>query len=116
MEFTVKRQHVVFMLVALLFCGCFSDSSQSQSAGSGNAQQLGAASSNAANIEPAEDSPANPQEWKPQTDSPEDRLARRVDELATQLASQDFRARMKTMQQLIALGPDAALPLWHSLR
>ena len=113
MEFTVNRQHLVFILIALLLCGCPSDSSQSHSAVSGNALQSEAASSNAANKEPVDDNPANLQGG--QSESPEDRLARRVDELATQLASKDFSINQKAMQQLIRLGPDAAIPLWDVL-
>jgi len=69
MEFTANGQHVVFLLTALLLCGCPNDSSQSQSAGGGNTQQSGAASSGAANKEPAEDDPANVQGRKSQTES-----------------------------------------------
>ncbi|MBC8869732.1 MAG: DUF1559 domain-containing protein [Planctomycetes bacterium] len=115
MKFAPKKQCVVFLLMALLLCGCPSDSSQSQSAGSGKALQSGAASSDAANKEPTKDDPSNPQERQPQTESPEDRLARRVDELATHLASTDFSANQKAMQQLIRLGPDAAISLWERL-
>jgi HEAT repeat protein len=115
MEFTVNMQHVVFLLMALALCGCPSDSSQFPSAGSGNAQQSDAVSSDAADKEPTKDGPANLEGKLSQTESPEDLLARRVDELATQLASRGFREHMKIMQQLTELGPDAALPLWQRL-
>ena len=64
MEFTVNKQYVVFLLIALLLCGCPNGSSQSQPTDSGNVRQSGAASSNTANNEPAKDDPANPG-WVP---------------------------------------------------
>jgi len=115
MEFTVNRQHLAFLLIAMLLCGCPSDSSQSQSAGSGKAQQSDAISSDAVGKEPAEDDPANLDSGQSQTESPEERLAHRVDELATQLASSKLPAAMRIQQQLVRLGPDAALPLWERL-
>ena len=115
MKDTKRRQRVVFLLMALLLCGCPDDKPQSQSTGRGNAQQSGAVSSDAAIKRPAKDDPAGPQGKQSQTESPEDRLARQVDELATQLASSKSPASMRIMQQLIGLGPDAALPLWEVL-
>ncbi|MBC8876836.1 MAG: hypothetical protein H8E44_46000 [Planctomycetes bacterium] len=61
----------VLLPIVLLLCGCLQDSSQSQSACSGNAQQSGAASSDAAKKEPAEDDLANLQERQAQTESSE---------------------------------------------
>jgi len=55
--------------MALLLCGCPNDAPQSQSTGSGTAQQTDAASSDAANKEPAEDDPANLQGRQSQTES-----------------------------------------------
>lgn len=106
----------VLLPIVLLLCGCPQDSSRSQSTGRGNAQQSGAVSSDAATKKPAKDASADPLGKQSQTESPEDRLARQVDELATKLASSKIPASGSIQQQLVRLGPDAALPLWERLQ
>ena len=86
---------VVLLPIALLLCGCPNDSSQSQSAVSGNTRQSGAASSDATNKKTVEDDPANLQGGQSRTESLGDCLARRVDELASQLTSTDLRANQE---------------------
>ena len=115
MGFTATRLHVVLTLTALLLCGCPNDSSRSQSANRGDTQQSDDASSNVSRKNSVKGDTEASRDAQSQTESPEDRLAQRVDELASQLASTDFSANQKTMQQLIRLGPDAAIPLWNVL-
>ncbi len=115
MKCIVTTVRGLLLVIVLLLCGCPGDSSQHQSADRNNSRQSRAASSSIFNTATEENDPANRQDRPSQPESPEDRLARRVDELATQLASADPVAQMKTMQQLIGLCSGAALPLWQRL-